>query len=130
MEPRLEELPKSIQELAATLGLDATLAIVEARGGIRLYVPRGWRSDHWLVPLIGPDALRQLVAHWGGEEIDIPRCEASLRAARERQIGTELQGDSVARVARRYGYTERGIRKLRRRLEERGEIKDTQQELF
>lgn len=42
---------------------------------------------------------------------------SALRVARECQIGAELQGNSTARVARRYGYTERGIRKMRWRRE-------------
>lgn len=130
MDARLQELPKSVQELVELIGIDAALAIVQERGGIRLCVPRQAREDHWLVPLIGLDALRALVAHYDGEEIDVPRCASALRAARERQIAAELEHDSVARVARRHAYTERGIRKLRRRLEERGDIEDAQGDLF
>ena len=111
-------LPPSLRELVAVIGLDATLRIVEQRGGVRLVVPSRARPGHWLAELIGLEALERLVDVYGREEIDIPRCAGALRAIRARQIAAEhAAGVSNAQLARRYGYTERGIRKLRRRIE-------------
>lgn len=113
-----DALPDSVQELVTVVGLTAALRIVEARGGIRLYVPMVASADHWLAALIGLPALEQLVAYYQGDTLEIPRCVEALRAVRELEIVREAQrGASTAQLARRHGYTERGIRKLRRRVE-------------
>lgn len=116
-------LPASVQELVEVVGVSAALAIVEERGGITLCVPTVAASDHWLSGLIGLPALTALVERYRGEEIEIARCAAAMRAIQEQQIVAEAgAGASNATLARRYGYTERGIRKLRRRVE--GELAD------
>ncbi|WP_126456710.1 Mor transcription activator family protein [Sulfuriflexus mobilis] len=131
MDATLEHLPPSIQELVEITDLPAALAIVEVRGGIRLCVPRRAREDHWLAELIGLENMEKLIAIYAGEEIDIPRCLAALKAAKDLQIARDIeQGVSGARLARKYEYTERGMRKVKRRLEERGELKERQGDLF
>lgn len=126
-----DHLPASALELVDVVGLDAALAIVEARGGVAFYVPVTARPDHWLAGIIGLPALEKLVAYYQGDEIEVPRCAAALRAAREQQIAAEYAaGDSNATLARRYGYTERGIRKLRRRVEDQQKQDERQGGLF
>ncbi|RMG56332.1 MAG: DNA transposition protein [Gammaproteobacteria bacterium] len=111
-------LPASVRELVDVIGLPAALAIVEARGGVRLTVPSRASAEHWLADLIGLEALEKLVAVYAREEIEVPRCAAALRALRAREIVAEFErGASNAELARKYHYTERGIRKLRRRVE-------------
>jgi len=57
---------------------------------------------------------------YGGDMIEIDRCAAAIRATLEARIAREHDaGASNSELARRYGYTERGIRKLRRRVENR-----------
>lgn len=125
----LHHLPASVQDLVDVIGLPAALAIVEARGGVRLSVPAQATADHWLAELIGLPALEALVAVYAREEIEVPRCAAALRALREREIVAEYErGASNAELARKYQYTERGIRKLRRRVE--GDTNAGQGDLF
>tara|TARA_R110002049_G_scaffold13675_5_gene59403 strand:+ start:426 stop:830 length:405 start_codon:yes stop_codon:yes gene_type:complete len=124
-----EHLPASVAELVGIIGLPATLAIVEERGGLRFYVPVQPRPDHWLARLIGMAAFTRLVEYAAGDEIEVPRCLDALRAAKDRQIAQDAAaGDSQATLARRYGYTERGIRKVLRRIERAAN--DNQPELF
>ncbi|MDT8383021.1 MAG: Mor transcription activator family protein [Gammaproteobacteria bacterium] len=119
-------LPASVQDLVEVIGLAAALVIVEERGGIRLCVPTRVRHDHWLMDGIGAQAFNNLVDMYAGEEIEIPRCHAAMRALREQEIVNA--GESNSQLARRYGYTERGIRKLKRRVGDKAP--DDQQELF
>ncbi|NOR71612.1 MAG: hypothetical protein GQ532_18315 [Methylomarinum sp.] len=106
------------QELVGIVGLSAALTLVEIRGGIRLSVPTRVKPEHWLVQHIGLEALKKLVDYYKGEEIEIDRCVRALSAIKEQQILQEsAQGCSNAQLARKYGYTERGMRKLRRRVE-------------
>lgn len=112
---RPEYLPGNIKDMIDVIGLEATEALVIERGGIRLYVPKTVDPSHWIARLIGVDKMALLVARYGGDEIDMPRCEAAMRAAREHEIINSAE--SNATLARRYGYTERGLRKLKRRVE-------------
>lgn len=119
MELCLEYLPESVQEMIEVIGLQATLLIVEERGGIRLCVPRSVKDTNWLTQLIGRESMIKLVDYYCGEEIDIPRCASAIKAAQDQKIFEKLkEGVSQAALAREFGYTERGIRKLKKRLEE------------
>ncbi|NVK42133.1 MAG: hypothetical protein HWE39_12905 [Oceanospirillaceae bacterium] len=119
MELSIFHLPESIQEMVEVIGLNATLLIVEERGGIRLCVPTRVKDENWLTKLIGKEAMIKLVEYYCGEEIDIPRCASSIKAAQDQKIFEKLKaGVSQAKLAREFGYTERGIRKLKKRLEE------------
>jgi len=116
----IDLLPSRIADLVEVIGLKAALKIVELRGGIRLCVPKKATPDHWLAEHIGIEALTQLCKIYGGEIIEIDRCAAALRAVFEASIVREHDaGASNSELARRHGYTERGIRKLRRRVESR-----------
>jgi len=111
-------LPTRVAELVDVVGLPAALKIVELRGGGRLEVPKHVKSGHWLVEHIGLEALTKLVAYYNGERIEIDRCADLLRAIQERIIvAAHDNGASNWQLAQQYGYTERGIRKLRKRVE-------------
>jgi len=113
-------LPSRIADLVDVVGPKAALTIVELRGGARLYVPSKATAEHWLAEHIGIEALQQLSKIYGGEWMEVDRCAALLRAAFEAKVVAEFdRGASNCELALRYGYTERGIRKLRRRVEER-----------
>jgi Mor family transcriptional regulator len=131
--PRLplpeEHLPKSVAELVRVVGLAAALAIVEERGGTRLYVPTEATPEHWLAALIGMEAFAALVDYAAGDELDIARCVAALRAAQELQIALDAEaGMSQSQLALKHRYTERGIRKVLRRVAVRVDAR--QQALF
>ena len=116
----IEDLPDSVQYLASVIGLEAALRVVEERGGITLCVPLNPGRDHWLADLIGWPALQALSAHYGGEEVEIPRCKQALRNARALECFNT--GMSEAETARALGMTERSIRNIRRRLEKLGRL--------
>jgi hypothetical protein len=129
---QLSLLPGRTQELVSVTGITAALVIVELRGGIRLSVPVKANPDHWLVPHIGLNALQALVDYYRGEEIEIDRCVRALAAIKEQAILDESTGGtSNTQLAVKYGYTERGMRKLRRRVEKlRGFPPSPQTDLF
>ncbi len=111
-------LPRRIAELVDVVGLTAALKLVELRGGVRLEVPKRAKPEHWLVPHIGIEALTKLAAYYSGECIEIDRCAKVLKLLKEREIVAEFAGGlSNAQLARKYQYTERGIRILRKRVE-------------
>lgn len=127
----IEILPKRTQELVSVIGFLPALKIVELRGGVRLTVPKRLSSDHWLVAHIGITAFERLVQYYNGEEIEIDRCAGALQKIKENVIMDAFEnGASNAQLARKYGYTERGIRKLRKRVEQQREFEARQDDLF
>ncbi len=121
-----QHLPDSIQEMAELIGLPATLKIVEERGGIRLSIPTKVNDKSWLTQLIGREAMMLLVKHYKGEELDIPRCTAAVKAAQDAHIYQQIQaGVPQSKLAREYGYTERGIRKVKHRMDKRAAMKQS-----
>ncbi len=86
-------------------------------------------DDHWLMCL-GERSFKALVSHYAGEDLEIPRCVEALVAARHQLIKADADsGMSISRIARKYHYTERGIRKVLRRMEQEQESNQQQIEL-
>lgn len=108
-------LPPSLQRVAEHIGLPATLRLVEARGGISIWVPTTDRCtpEHYLSRLIGFAALLALAELHGGEELEIPRAVAAVRAVRDARIREQYDGGkSQWDLALEYGLTERQIRNI------------------
>lgn len=124
-------LPQSVIELIDVVGLNAALNIVEQCGGTRLFVPKKMKKAHWLLTSIGAEQFEKLIAVYQGMEIEIPRCYAAMAALREREIyASAAAGATNSELAREFGYTERGIRKIKRRVEVRDGCERLQQDLF
>jgi len=124
-------LPQSIIDLIDVIGLQDALTLVEQRGGAWIDVPVKAKPDSALVQHIGFESLQKLVRVYQGTRVEIPRCHAALKAMQEEEIISAAQaGESNVSLALRFGYTDRGIRKLRRRVNARQGIKSAQQELF
>lgn len=106
----VEELPQSLVDVAEVIGLPATLALVEAAGGVRIYVPERLSDDHRLIEWLGREAAALLSASFAMEELVVPRCAEALRRVRNRQIRHERdQGARPAELALRYRLTERQV---------------------
>lgn len=107
-------LPGILQDLAELIGLAATLRLVEAYGGVRLYVPKRFDPDHPIVKLIGHALAVLLVEAYGGEDhFDIPRAIAATRAARDARMRRERTlGATHRELALRNGLTERQVRNI------------------
>ena len=114
-------LPESILEIAEIIGYPATLKLVEALGGVSFPFSKGVsvlgkaRVD-MLIQAVGQEAADKLMAHFGGEDLFIPRCAVAFREARNQRFIAELNdlrstGTSVlmalSMLCPRYGFTDR-----------------------
>ncbi|ADE10455.1 Mor transcription activator family protein [Sideroxydans lithotrophicus] len=109
----LHLLPTSMQWLAKTIGLPAVLAMVKTHGGLApVYVPVKVTPDHYLNRLIGIQAFTDLVAEYGGDTIEIAKCERAVKDLLYRQIRKEILDTTQEVLASRYGYTVRHIRNI------------------
>ena len=107
-------LPPILRDIVDLVGMHPTMKLVEAYGGVRLYVPKGeLAEDHYLVRLIGREAAEKLQAMYGGEpHFDIPKAERAMRAVRDARIRAQRPGTSVRALALEHRLTERQIRTI------------------
>lgn len=101
-----------LQDIVRGIGLHLTMNLVEAYGGVRLYVPKlPLADDHYLVRLLGRKAAEKLQDMYGGDEhFDLPKAERALRAVRDAEIRNKRLHTSVRVVALEYRLCERTIR--------------------
>ncbi|MEW5905120.1 MAG: Mor transcription activator family protein [Pseudomonadota bacterium] len=105
-------LPLILQDIVELIGLPLTMTLVQARGGVRLYVPKlEMEDDHYLVQLLGREAAEKLQTMYGGDEhFDLPKAERAMLAVRDATIRRlRASGTSVRSLALEYGLTERQI---------------------
>lgn len=105
------DLPESLVDVVAAIGLPATLKLVERFGGIRLYIPRPEHieCEHPLTQAIGLEAAKKLAAIWLGERPPVPRALYAIRRARDRALRLDYLSMSAAKVALKYQLTERWV---------------------
>lgn len=105
-----ERLPRTVRELADTIGLPAARRLIDAYGGTAFYVPR--RPTPALEALIGTESAQALVDnyHAGSERLQLPRCVAAMRAVEHQAIvAAYYDGATAFELARAYGVTERWV---------------------
>lgn len=110
----LHLLPPSMQWLAKAIGLPGVLKLVKKHGGgAPVYIPMTVTPDHALARLIGVQPFAALVAEYGGEAIEIARCEHAARKLIYRQIRSESDsGATQNELALRHQFTVRHIRNI------------------
>lgn len=96
-----------IDQLVETIGEDSLIALCEAHGGTRLFVPA---DPAILAPLIGRQASAQFSRRFGGVTLRTPLAR-DRRARHYRALGL-----SNAAIARKLGLTETGVDKLFARM--------------
>lgn len=115
---RIEDLPSRMRELARTIGLPATLKLVEEYGGTRIYVPKKPDDDWALIGLLGRSAAGKLTRAYGGEHLEVDRAVTAMRAARDRALIADATVHSVTQLALKYKLTARAVWNILRRRHE------------
>ncbi|MCJ2050874.1 hypothetical protein [Methylobacterium sp. J-070] len=125
MSPESHGLPGVLGEIAEVAGLAAALAVAEAVGGTRAYVPRRPGPDHWLVRAAGPEAAAAIADHLttgrSGSEIEFPIGPAGSYVKERRRRARKMreltaQGLPNRQTARQVGVTERAVRLFKARV--------------
>lgn len=109
-------LPPLLNEIAEVAGVDAALAIAEARGGTRVHFPASAPPGHWLYELVGPTATAKLCEHFrvtaqGGVCIDVPLGPSGFYARARLRATEMLDQVSASEAALSLGVSDRCIRK-------------------
>lgn len=106
-----EDLPESVKDVLESIGLEATLKLIERFGGSRVYVPRPdfITEDHDVARAIGVPLARKLAALCRNERMGLPRAAKAISRARDRVLRSDLASMSVSQCARKYKMTERNV---------------------
>jgi len=98
-----------LDDLKALLGDAGFIALVQAFGGTRLYVPEKPQPDSELVTAIGEEAARRLTRRYAPDVLRVPLAREELA------IHYRAAGLSNRDIARKLRITETGVNKLFRR---------------
>lgn len=61
---------------------------------------------------VGLEAYRKLVANYGGSSIYINKIDTVTRSERNNEIRRKFNGSNYRELAKEYGFSETGIRKI------------------
>lgn len=98
--------PAELENLASRLGAWGLFKLIEAHGGLRLYIPRTPKEKDDLVQLLGLEAVQKLAAEWGGDYLRVPLARAWFARC------LLAQGNSQRQIARAMRTTENTVRTL------------------
>lgn len=119
-----------MQEIVDVIGLAATVRLIDARGGQRIWLPLSIEPDFWLAQLIGIDKTKKLAAYFNyetGSKIDLPSTLRLDMAEKERVFRTMVkEGRSANKIAAANGVSRRWVFEKKKKLQ----IKPPQSDLF
>ncbi|MBX3504343.1 MAG: hypothetical protein KF895_02605 [Parvibaculum sp.] len=116
--------PESLLTVKESIGLAATLRLVEAFGGTSCYIPAKADVSNRLVQVIGVDATEALIRDLGAGAFDVP---VLATARHKRRLIMRAKG-TAREVARKFAVTERWVRYVR--ADERGSVDERQMDMF
>lgn len=109
-------LPPLLQDFERLIGLQATLALVQAYGGLRIYIPTPARAqpDHPIAKIIGHTNLLALAEVYGAEShFQLPKAHRALVALRNARITKAyLTANTSRELAAEYNLTERHVERI------------------
>jgi hypothetical protein len=111
-------LPGVLHRIARVAGIQAAWEIVNACGGVRVYIPAKAEQDHWLTALVGFDAAAKICEEFRGGNsgcsVEIPLAKL---AHQQRRLMKALEaGMSTSNAARVSGMHQRTVYRAKLRL--------------
>lgn len=106
-------IPESMRDVADAIGEEATVGLLFAYAGGRLYVPNAENlfESHPLVLAVGPEAAEALARRIGGQYLDVPR--GHRNEARNREIMRRWRaGRAPEQIALDYGISWRQVYRI------------------
>jgi hypothetical protein len=93
-------------EIAEVIGVEAACKLVEALGGLRIYVPNEVPADHEIALAIGGAAAARLASFYHGTSIVLP-----VSGSRKRRVYEMARSGRYTRkqIAKATGYSERHV---------------------
>ena len=118
------DLPPLLEEIAEVAGIDAALAIADAKGGQQVFIVAHLRPGNWLIQAVGLDKAKLISDHFCSgrlrQKLTIPLGPAgSYQAFRRRTVRAleeaASRGASANEMAAAAGVTTRAVHRFRAR---------------
>lgn len=120
-----------LNRIADVAGERAALILGRERACQQIFVPKHFKTDHWLPDLIGEEPARRLIAAFGGEAIVIPPALAGQMRRRRMAIAEMTRkGYSINHTTRALGISRSTVKNHRRRIKVISDDDSDQGELF
>lgn len=119
-------LPPLLNEIADVAGVDAALALAEARGGSRVSFPARVKKGHWLIDAVGEDAAEKLCDHFRtgtghgtGAVLDLPIGPSSSAFKTRRKVDALIKsGLSADKIAVEAGVHRNTVFRRKREMDQ------------
>lgn len=108
----IELLPQSLRDIADVIGIEKTLDLAKAYGGLRLWIPSKPPHDWELFNILGRENACKLIELCGGSQIEIPSCRFLNLELRNQKIRDDRRSLSIEKLAAKYGLRRGWIRKI------------------
>lgn len=118
------DLPELLCEIAEIAGIDAALAIADAKGGQQVFIVAHLRPDNWLIAAVGLAKAKLISDHFCSgrlrQKLTIPLGPAGSYQALRRRTNRALEeaasrGESANQMAANAGVTTRTVHRFRSR---------------
>lgn len=104
-------LPKSIRDVAETLGLPLVLNVIQHFGGQEIKFPKFLKEDHPVYRALGKDDATALCSFLSGEMIYVPHMR-KRRSIRMDVLALEDAGRERREIASILGVSQRHVRRM------------------
>ena len=106
----IEDVPKSLIDVAETFGFPVVIKLIEEFGGLEVRFPQRPADDHPIIKILGPDVGTSVSHFLTGMTIYIPH--ARTKSAREEVLVLEKNGMTRSEIARALGISQRHVRRM------------------
>lgn len=114
-EIRIEELNDTYYRIAELIEIDDTFRLAKAFAGRVMSInKRGHLNDDMseIIDCVGEAKARKLFKGFLGERVYFASMKSALKAQLHHRIREEFKGYNIRELSKRYGYTERNIRRI------------------
>ncbi len=112
----LRDLKGDMHELAAAIGIRATLELCTLFGGDNIYIPRLGREEDGDIKeireILGEESYQRLIVSFGGATLYFPTKSNVLRGYIARRVREEYNGRNRRELMRKYSLTKTGFYRI------------------
>ena len=127
----IRSLPPQMRRLIDLIGFDATMKLLQARGGCKVHIPKTPTKGRVLAKIIGLQALTALCDHFGDEQLELPKDDKPIIQARNAAVvKRRADGASHSELAVEFNITRRWSIEICKAYEQEVQVKSRQGKLF
>ncbi|SMD02455.1 helix-turn-helix domain-containing protein [Rhizobium sp. RU36D] len=107
----ISDLPKSLRDVAETLGIGVALKLIQTYGGAEIKFPKRPGDDHHVIQTLGKEDGSALCEFLSGNAIYVPHGRA-VRSIRADVLKLQEAGKERREIALLLGVSQRHVRRM------------------